>query len=109
MREINAQQLNKILIDHENHILLDCRSVKKFQKEHIQNAVNLPLNEMDELHEKIIPNKDILIITSCDSYLCTTSTNCFNKLKALGYKKISEFSGGLADWKANGLPTVSEK
>lgn len=106
MREVNAEKLRQILkVDH-NTILLDCRSSKKYLAEHIPGAINLPLDASGEDYQSIIPDKKVLIITSCDSFLCSTSSQCYEKLKKLGYENLQEFAGGIAEWKANGFNTV---
>jgi rhodanese-related sulfurtransferase len=109
MKEISTEELKKILNDSKQAVLVDCRASEKYIKEHIPGAVNLPLRLVEEKHEDVLPNKDMLIITSCESYMCSTSVNCYKKLKGLGYKNLLEYSGGITDWKANGFETIKGK
>src|SRR3989344_778281 len=108
MREISSEKLMQILENDNNEILLDRRYPKKYRKEHIVGAINLPLETLESEYESKIPDKNSLIITSCDSFLCSTSTDCYKKLAELGYKNLFELPGGIADWKANGYETVKK-
>jgi rhodanese-related sulfurtransferase len=108
MKEISTEELKKLLNENKHAVLIDCRANEKYIKEHIPGAVNLPLHLVEEKHEDVFPDRNVLIITSCESFMCSTSINCYKKLKALSYKNLLEFSGGITDWKANGFETIKE-
>jgi rhodanese-related sulfurtransferase len=106
MNEITVQELKKLMDSGEEMVLLDCRSPESFNAEHIVSAQNLPWREAPEKAKTMIPNKDMLVVTSCSSVTCDSSVHCAEQLKKLGYTNIREFSGGLADWMAQGFDTV---
>jgi rhodanese-related sulfurtransferase len=87
-------------------ILLDCRSPESFNAEHIVSAQNLPWREAPEKAAGIIPDKNTLVVTSCSSITCDSSVHCAEQLEQLGYTNIRRFTGGLADWMAQGFETV---
>lgn len=106
MTEITTQELKKIMDDNKRFILLDCRGVDYYNWEHLPHSVNLRWKYVSDRANKILKDKNALIITSCDGFTCNSSIRCFKSLKKLGYKNLVEYSGGLADWKAHGYPTV---
>jgi rhodanese-related sulfurtransferase len=106
MNEITVQELKKLMDSGEEMVLLDCRSPESFNAEHIVSAQNLPWREAPEKAKTMIPNKDMLVVTSCSSVTCEASLNCSKQLKQLGYTNIRKFTGGLAEWLAQGFETA---
>lgn len=74
-------------------ILVDVRSKQEYSEGHIQNAINIPEHEIDNLVEKIIPNKDQLIVVYCSSG--NRSRKAYIKMKQKGYSQVYNLYGGL--------------
>ncbi len=108
MNFITAQELKTLIESAQPYILLDCRGKGSFEAEHIVTAQNIQWSDIASEATKIIPDKNMLVITSCSSMTCDASEKCYAELKSLGYTNLKEYSGGLADWLAHGFGTVKQ-
>ena len=87
----------KSLMDSESgYIILDVRTPEEFAEGHIEGAILISDYEIGEKAEKILTDKDQLILVYCRSG--RRSKNAANELVALGYTNVKEF-GGINDWK----------
>ncbi len=107
MNEITTQELKKLMDTNQKYILLDCRGIDYYNWEHLPHSINLRWKYVKQKAEKLLENKKVLIITSCDGFTCNASIRCFENLKRLGYTNLLEYSGGIADWVAQGFLTES--
>lgn len=108
MNEISSPELKAMMDRKEKFILLDCRGVDYFNWEHIPGAINIRWKYINERAPKILKDKHIPIVTTCNGFTCTSSIRCSKKLRKLGYKTITEHPGGIADWIAHGYPSVQD-
>ena len=106
MQEITTKELKELVHTKAKFILLDCRSFEYYDTEHISGAINLRWKNVPEQAEKLLPDKNVLIVTYCGGITCDASIKCFQNLKQLGYTNLREYSGGLAEWKVSGYSTV---
>ncbi len=106
MNEITTAELKKLIETKEDIVLLDCRGVDYYNWEHLPDAVNLRWKYVDKLAPGRFPDKKTRIITYCDGFTCHVSIRCYKNLHSLGYRNLVEYSGGLADSKAHGLPII---
>src|SRR5690606_26759521 len=73
---------------------LDVRGKESFAREHIKDALNLPLTEMTEKTlPELLPDRDARIVLVCDNSFFPTrmislSLQAFPVLKANGYKNV---------------------
>ena len=87
----------KALMDSEDrYIILDVRTPEEFAAGHIAGAILIPDYEIGEKAERVLTDKDQLILVYCRSG--RRSKNAASELAALGYTNIKEF-GGINDWK----------
>lgn len=88
-------------------ILLDVREKSEFAREHIAGARLMPLsNFCAQLDAAQLP-RDKAIMLYCASG--QRSLSAMRKLAAAGYTNIAHLDGGLAAWKASGLPVVEDR
>jgi len=106
MDEITALELKKLLDNQKTFILLDCRRDEAYRQVHIPGAKNMHWSEVAEKARDILGDPHQLVITYCSGFTCDASIKCYENLKGLGYTNLKEYSGGIADWKAHGYPTV---
>lgn len=92
--EINYQQANNLI--KEGAILIDVRTLTEYNTKHIENAISIPLNEIDKNIKEQIPNKNTKIILYCQSG--KRSEEAQNKLINLGYKQVYNL-GSINNWK----------
>ncbi len=82
------------LID-DGAIILDVRTVEEFNREHIPNAINIPLDQIDTIGF----DKDSTIIVYCQTGM--RSKEAILKMVDLGYTSLYNLDGGLLNWSGN--------
>lgn len=91
---INAVEAKKIM-DSTSCKILDVRTNKEFEDAHIFDAINLPLSDVSNMAENVLPNKDEKILIYCRSG--RRSKEAAHILCQKGYTNIIEF-GGIISW-----------
>lgn len=104
MKEITAAELKKQIDSDDPLIVMDCRSQESFLSEHIPGAINLRWSDIEAQVAMIVPDKNRRIVTYCSGFACDASIKCLHNLTKLGYLNVTEFPGGLAEWKSMGYP-----
>jgi rhodanese-related sulfurtransferase len=90
-----------------NQILLfDVREANEFAREHIAGARLLPLSSFCARLDAMQLPHDKTIVLCCAAG--NRSQTALRKLAAAGYTNIAHLDGGLAAWKAGGLPLVED-
>ena len=94
-QQITAEEAKRIMDSGEEHIILDTREQDEFDEGHIPGAILIPYTEIENKAEKMLPDKDKLILVYCRSG--RRSKIAAESLAKLGYTNIKEF-GGIIDW-----------
>lgn len=76
-------------------ILLDVRSKMEYAEGHIDGAINMPLDQLEEHIEEVIPKKEQTIYLYCRSGVRTLTAG--DILLDLGYTSIYDI-GGIIHW-----------
>lgn len=96
---ISMKQLESMLDGEQYFTLLDVRGRTEFVRAHLDGAVNLPLQELDDGYASVIP-RDRPVVVYCayggQSMLAS------RKLDQMGYQVINT-SGGLYYYRGNHL------
>ena len=92
---ITAAEAKEIMDSQEGYIILDTRTQAEFEEEHIPGAMVISHDEIMDKAEKMLPDKDQLILVYCRSG--RRSKLAAEDLVKLGYTNIKEF-GGILDW-----------
>lgn len=101
--KISTKDLKEMMDSGKKFKLVDVLSGEHYEKEHIKGAISIPLDEIEKKAEKLL-EKNELIVTYCAGFKCLASTGAAEKLASMGYKNVSDYKGGLQDYKANNLP-----
>ncbi len=81
--------------------IVDVRDRAAFNQLHIQGAVSIPLAVLvDVVSSNLEQERDIYIHGDSDDMTVTAA----GQLRAAGFQKVAELSGGLAAWKAAKYP-----
>ncbi len=91
---IKAVEAKKIM-DTQKCIVLDVRTLEEYEDEHLDNALLIPLLDLEASVERIIPNKNAKILIYCRSG--NRSLVAGEILLEKGYKDVTDF-GGIIDW-----------
>ncbi|MEP4545661.1 MAG: metalloregulator ArsR/SmtB family transcription factor [Saccharospirillum sp.] len=84
--------------------LLDVRPNVEFKAGHLPEAINIPLDQLEEMLT-VLP-KDKEIVAYCRGPYCVMSHQAVQRLHQLGYR-VRRFEEGYPEWKAAGLPIAS--
>jgi len=107
IEDITPQEAFTLIQDNQNNpdfIILDVRTPEEFADGHIENAINLDYYSEtfgDELN-KLDKNKTYLVY--CRSG--RRSRNALDIMEELNFREAYNMSGGIIEWKAEGLPTT---
>ena len=92
------------LVNKHDGVFLDIRGKADFDKGHIVNAINIPMDKLKDRLSELEKHKDDPIIVVCN--LGHTAGDGVNVLQAAGFVQASRMSGGITEWKTQGLPIV---
>ena len=92
---ITAEEAKQIMDSEEGYIILDVRTQEEYDQGHIPGAIVISHEEIAEKAEKVLTEKDQLILVYCRSG--RRSKIAAEALVELGYTNIKEF-GGIIDW-----------
>ena len=92
---ITAKEAKQIMDTEEGYIILDVRTREEYDQGHIPGATQISHEEIAEKAEKVLTDKDQLILVYCRSG--RRSKIAAEALVKLGYTNIKEF-GGIIDW-----------
>ena len=92
---ITAEEAKRIMDSEEGYIILDVRTQEEYDEGHIPGAIVISHEEIAEKAEKVLTDKEQLILVYCRSG--RRSKIAAEALVELGYTNIKEF-GGIIDW-----------
>ena len=91
--EIDYYTLQQMIREDNKAILLDVRSVQEFKEGHLLGAINIPLGELKNKANLLIPNHGQKVIVYCQ--MGGRSKKAINLLYKLGYNNLYQLNGGL--------------
>lgn len=101
-KDLTPHQVRAAL-DAREILLIDVREPEEFAAEHIEGALNVPLSTLDP---KALPDANgKAVVLHCAGG--KRSGMAVEKCRAGGQDIDTHLAGGLAAWKATGLPTVA--
>jgi phage shock protein E len=101
--KVDAEVVKNAIDAKKDFILLDVRTREEYVKNHLSEAINIPVDEVAEKALKIIPDKNKTIYVYCFSG--SRSILAVDALIQLGYKKVFDMSHGMLAWRAKGYPS----
>ena len=90
--------------DNSNLVILDVRTSKEFEDGHIKNAINLDFYSETFKDDLGKLDKNKIYVTHCQ--LGGRSAKTVVMMKDLGFVEVYNITGGIAEWKSKGLPTI---
>jgi len=100
--DITAEQAKELIETNSSLVILDVRTETEYNDKHIEGAINIPLDELQQRLEEINPNDTILVY-------CRTgnrSTQAAEILVENGFSNFYHMRGGIVAWKQNGYPVT---
>lgn len=94
------------LINREDAQVIDLREAKEFKARHISGALNIPNSKLESRLSELEKFKENPIILVCKAG--QQSAAAASKLEKAGFDKVKRLRGGMSQWQADDLPTVSK-
>jgi len=90
------------LINHEEAIVVDVRSMAEFKDGHIVNAINIPLNGLGNSLKQLEKHRGKPIVAVCRSG--SRSGSACTLLRKHGFENVNNLRGGMMAWESANLP-----
>jgi len=104
MSNIASKELDHKIKHGKQHHLIDVRTVPEFNSECIDaRCQNIPLDKISSLN---LPKESEIVLVCASG---NRSSRARYTLSEQGYSNVYSLDGGLANWKANKLPTKRTK
>lgn len=85
----------KVRMDAGGVIVVDVRTAAEYEEAHIPGARLLPVTEVEQRADEILPDKDAVLLIYCRTGV--RSSRAAYALLELGYQTVYDF-GGIVDW-----------
>lgn len=92
------------MLNQGKSVVLDVRSPEDFAAGHIRDARHIPLKDLKSRISELDKFKSKSVIVVCSSG--NQSARAAGQLKSAGFGEVYSLEGGLAAWRAQGLPTA---
>jgi len=100
--QITATDVKQALDGNQDVLILDVRTPEEFAKNRIKGAINLPVDQVENKIQSVIPDKNKKIFAYCLS--ASRSVHAVNAMKKLGYTDVYNLTSGLLAWRAKQYP-----
>jgi rhodanese-related sulfurtransferase len=100
---ITRDELKAKMDRKDDFVLVEALSQRHYESSHLQGAINLPYEFVDEA-EKLLPDKKAEIVVYCMNPECAASAEEARELEAMGYERVLHYAAGKQDWIRAGLP-----
>jgi rhodanese-related sulfurtransferase len=98
--EVSLDEL-KTLVAKKTATIVDANGDKMYKDGHIPGAIHFATAK-DKLAKLLPADKNTLVVAYCGGPLCTAWEDAAKEIKALGYKNVKHFKGGIKVWKSSG-------
>ena len=90
------------MINHEDAVVLDVRSMAEYKQGHIVNAINVPMNGLASNLKQLEKHRDKPIVAVCRSG--SRSGAACKVLRKNGFENVKNLRGGMLAWESANLP-----
>lgn len=90
------------MINHEDAVVLDVRSMAEFKDGHIVNSVNIPLNSLGNSIKQLDKHRGKPVIAVCRTG--SRSGAACSMLRKNGFDNVKNLRGGIMAWESANLP-----
>lgn len=103
-RLMSSTELFQRIHDDNSVVLVDVLAPEDYQREHIPGAINIPLGVLEDVAKSQL-GKNQRIVVYGQTHEDGNSNRAAAILESLGYRKVSDFDGGIVAWKHAGYQT----
>lgn len=102
-RDITPAEATRLL-NHEDALMLDVRTVNEFRDRHIIGCTHIPLNELGSRLGELEKHRNSHVIAYCRSG--NRSVTACKTLHKAGFEHVHNLGGGILAWENANLPTT---
>jgi adenylyltransferase/sulfurtransferase len=104
--EISPKEVKAKLDQGEKVPLLDVREPKEIAIATLENAIYIPMAQLERRVAELAPYKDQELVVYCRSG--GRSANCAEFLRANGFKNVLNLTGGILAWSDTVDPSITK-
>jgi len=104
--EISVGETHRLLEKAGQIVLLDIREEEEIALGYIRGAVFIPIEELEEKAETLLPEKDVPVIVYCAVGI--RSLAAARLMKKIGYENVFSMAEGIEGWEAAGYEVVTD-
>jgi rhodanese-related sulfurtransferase len=100
--DVSVQEARQLIEKKKKLTIVDVRTISEYNEGHIENAINLPVQELSDRLDELNKNDELLIY-------CRTgnrSSTAVDILSNAGFNKIFHMHKGISIWIQQGYPIV---
>lgn len=90
-------------VENGDIALLDVRPEDEYQAGHLPNAINIPIEQLEQMLDRL--PRDQEIVAYCRGPYCVLSHEAVRFLRQRGFR-VRRYQEGYPEWKAAGLPVA---
>jgi rhodanese-related sulfurtransferase len=100
--QISADDVKQALDRNQDVLILDVRTPGEFAKNRIKGAINIPVDQIENKIQSVIPDKNKKTYVYCLS--ASRSVHAVNAMTKFGYTDVYNLTSGLLAWRAKQYP-----
>lgn len=105
---ITVDEAYEIFLEDKNYLFLDARSKDKYDSNHIEGAINIPLAEIENRLDEIPVDRLVIVYCDCTDH-CNKSEPAAKILMENGFNQVNVIEGrAFSDWEEKGYPIAEE-
>jgi rhodanese-related sulfurtransferase len=100
--DVSIAEAIELMEDKPDLVILDVRTVSEFEEGHIEDSINIPVDELDSRLDELSQDDEILVY-------CRTgnrSSTAVSVMEDAGFTKIFHMREGISVWTQQGHPVV---
>jgi rhodanese-related sulfurtransferase len=99
--EVSVEQASQMR--ESGAFVLDVREQSEWDEVHIPGSTLIPLAQLESRLSEVPKDQEVVVVCRSGNRSKTGRDTLLNA----GYKTVTSMAGGIKDWQASGLPTVS--
>lgn len=99
---VTVEQAKELVETKPNLVILDVGTESEFKEGHIEGAVNIPADELEQRIGELDKNDEYLVYSRTGNRSTIAAQILFER----GYSKVFNMAGGIEAWTRAGFPTV---
>ena len=100
--QIDAMDVYSQIKKGSNAVIIDVRTAGEVEKGKIKGSIHIPLDQIEDLIQDKIPNKEKTLYVYCLSG--SRSAQAVLMMQQMGYEKVFSMKSGLLSWRSHNFP-----